>query len=105
MTNPRGSGPTPEGWEQEQPRSAPRYLERPEWEKYDDRERGGVYGSRITRISSEMRPVAPPAGDIYSPHRGYQYQEGMVEGYNLRERARELEEYLRREGRYAEFLE
>jgi hypothetical protein len=29
----------------------------------------------------------------------------MVEGYDLRERARELEEYLRREGRYAEFLE
>jgi hypothetical protein len=29
----------------------------------------------------------------------------MVEGYNLRERARELEDYLRREGRYAEFLE
>jgi hypothetical protein len=29
----------------------------------------------------------------------------MVEGYDLRERARELEEHLRREGRYAEFLE
>jgi hypothetical protein len=29
----------------------------------------------------------------------------MVEGYDLRERARELEENFRREGRYAEFLE
>jgi hypothetical protein len=29
----------------------------------------------------------------------------MVEGYDLWECARELEEYLRREGRYAEFLE
>jgi predicted metal-dependent phosphoesterase TrpH len=36
---------------------------------------------------------------------GYQYQEEMVEGYDLRERARELEEYLRREGHYAEFHE
>jgi hypothetical protein len=27
MTNPRDSGQTPGGWEQEQPRSAPRYLE------------------------------------------------------------------------------
>jgi hypothetical protein len=29
----------------------------------------------------------------------------MIEGYDLRERARDLEEYLRREGRYADFLE
>jgi hypothetical protein len=29
----------------------------------------------------------------------------MFEGYDLRERVRELEEYLWREGRYAEFLE
>jgi hypothetical protein len=105
MTNPRGSGQTPEGWEQEQPRSAPRYLERAEWEKYEGRAREGASGSRITRISSEMRPVASPAVDIYAPRGGYQYPEEMVEGYDLRERARELEEYLRREGRYAEFLE
>jgi hypothetical protein len=105
MVNTRGSGKTPEGLEQEQPRLAPRYLERAEWEKYDDRARGGASGSRITRISSEMRPVASPAGDIYGPHGGYLYQEEMVEGYDLRERARELEEYLRREGRYAEFIE
>jgi hypothetical protein len=52
-----------------------------------------------------MRPVASPAGDIYVPHGGYQYPEEMVEGYALRERSRELEEYLRREGCYAEFLE
>jgi hypothetical protein len=52
-----------------------------------------------------MRPVPSPGGDIYAPHGGYQYQEEMVEGYDLRERARGLEEYLRREGRYAEFLE
>jgi hypothetical protein len=111
MTNPRGSGQTrqsgqtPEGWEQEQPRSAPRYLERAEWDKYDDRVREGASGSRITRVSSEMRPVASTAGDIYAPHGGYQYPEEMVEGYDLRERERELEEYLRREGRYAELLE
>jgi hypothetical protein len=105
MTKPRGSGQTPEGWEQEQPRSAHRYLERAEWEKYDDRAREGASGSRITRISSEMRPVASTAGDIYAPHGGYQYPEEMVEGYDLRERARELDLYLRREGRYAEFLE
>jgi hypothetical protein len=49
-----------------------------------------------------MRPVASTAGDIYAPHVGYQYQEEMVKGYDLRERARELEEYLLREGRYAE---
>jgi hypothetical protein len=59
----------------------------------------GASRSRITRISSEMRPVASTAGDIYAPHGGFQYQEEMVEGYDLRERARELEEYLRREGR------
>jgi hypothetical protein len=52
-----------------------------------------------------MRPVASPTGDIYAPHGGYQYPEEIVEGYNLRECARELEDYLRREGRYAEFLE
>jgi hypothetical protein len=74
MTKPRGSGPNPEGWEQEQPRSAPQHLERTEWEKYDDRTRGGVSGSRISRISSEMRPVVLPAGNIYYPHGGYQYQ-------------------------------
>jgi hypothetical protein len=105
MTNPREIGQTPEGWEQEQPRSAPRYLEREEWEKDDDRAQEGASGSRIARISSEMRPDASPAGDIYAPHGGYHYPEEMVEGYDLRERARELEEYLRREGRYAEFLE
>jgi hypothetical protein len=105
MTNHRGSGQNPEGWEQEQLRSAPRYLERAEWEKYDDRAREVDSGSRITRISSEMRPVASPNGDIDAPHGGYQYPEEMVEGYYLRERARELDEYLRREGRYAEFLE
>jgi hypothetical protein len=105
MINPRGSGHTPEGLEQEQPRLAPRYLERAEWEKYYDRARGGASGSRIQRISSEMRPVASPAGDIYAPRGGYQYPEEMVEGYDLRERAGELEEYMRREGRYAEFLE
>jgi hypothetical protein len=76
-----------------------------EWEKYDERAREEASGSRITMISSDIRPVAFPAGDIYAPHRGYQYAEEMVEGYDLRERARELEEYLRREGRYAEFLE
>jgi hypothetical protein len=101
MTNPRGSGQTPEGWEQEQPRSAPRFLERAEWEKYDERAREGASGSRIMRISSEMRPIAPPAVGIYAPRGEYQYPEEMVEGYDLRERARELEEYLRREGRYA----
>jgi hypothetical protein len=42
-----------------------------------------------------MRPVASPAVDEYAPRSGYQYQEEMVEGYDLRERARELEEYLR----------
>jgi hypothetical protein len=52
-----------------------------------------------------MRPVASPSVDIYAPRGGYQYQEEMVEGCDLREAARELEEYLRREGRYAEFLE
>jgi hypothetical protein len=105
MTKPRGSGQTPEAWELEQPRSAPRYLERSEWEKYDERVREGASGSRITMISSEMQPVAPPAVDIYAPRGGYPYPEEMVDGYELRERARELEEYLRREGRYAEFLE
>jgi hypothetical protein len=103
MNNPRRSGQTPEGFEQEQPRSARRYLERAEWEKYNYREREGASGSRITRILSGMRTVASPAGDIYAPHGGYPYQEEMVEGYDLRERAREMEEYLRREGRYAEF--
>jgi hypothetical protein len=105
MTSPRGSGQTPEGWEQEQPCSGPRYLERAEWEKYEERAREGASGSRITRISSEMRPVASLAVDIYAPRGEYQYPEEMVEGYDLRERARELEEYLRREGRYAECLE
>jgi hypothetical protein len=52
-----------------------------------------------------MRPVASQAVDIYAPHGGYQYQEQMVEGQDLRERARELEEYLRREGGYTEFIE
>jgi hypothetical protein len=105
MMNTRGSGQTPEGWEQEQPRLAPRYLERVEREKYEGRAREGASGSRITRISSEMRPVASTAVDVYAPRSGYQYSEEMVEGYDLRERARELEEYLQREGRYAEFLE
>jgi hypothetical protein len=105
MTNPRGSGQIPEGLEQEQPRPAPRYLESAEWDKYDDRVWGRASGSRVTRISSEMRPVASTAGDICSPHGGYQYEEEIVEGYDLRDRARELEEYLRREGRYTEFLE
>jgi hypothetical protein len=91
MTNPRESGQTQEGREQEQTRSAPRYLERAEWEKYEERAREGASGSRITMISSEMRPVASPAGDLYAQRGGYQYQEEMVEGYDLRERARELE--------------
>jgi hypothetical protein len=50
MNNRRRSGQIPEGLEQEQPRSAPRYLERAAWEKHDDRERKGASGSRITRI-------------------------------------------------------
>jgi hypothetical protein len=94
MNNPLRSGQTPEGFEQEQPRLAPRYLERAEWEKYDDREREGASGSRITRIQSEMRPVASPARDLYASHGGYQYQDKMVEGYDLRERAREMEECI-----------
>jgi gentisate 1,2-dioxygenase len=55
-------------------------MERAEWEKYDDRARGGASGSRIRRTSSKMRPVASQTGDIYAPHGGYQYQEEMVEG-------------------------
>jgi hypothetical protein len=93
MNNPRRSGQTPEGLEREQPRSALQYLERAEWKKYNDRARGGASGSRITSISSEMLPVASPGGDIYAPHGGYQYQEEMVESYDLRESARELEYY------------
>jgi gentisate 1,2-dioxygenase len=96
MTKPRGSGQTPEGWAQEPPRSAPRYLERAEWQKYDDRAREGASGSRITRNSSEMRPAASPNGDIYAPLGGYPYPEEIFEGHDLRERERELEEYLRR---------
>jgi hypothetical protein len=90
ITNPRESGQTPEWLEPEQQRSAPRYLEQAEWEKYDERERERASESRIKRISSEMRPVASPAGDIHALHGGYQYQEEMVEGYDLWKRAREL---------------
>ena len=52
-----------------------------------------------------MRPGAYPAGNIYASHSRYLYQEEMVEGQDIRERARELEEYLHRDGRYAEFRE
>jgi hypothetical protein len=75
MTNPRGSGQTPEYWGQEPPRSAPRYLERAEWDKYEERAREGASGSRITRIYSEMRPVPSPAVDECAPRSGYQYQD------------------------------
>jgi hypothetical protein len=102
---PQRSGQTPEGFEREQPRSAPRYLERAEWEKYEDRERERASGSRVTRISSDMRPVVPPVVDIYAPPGGLQYPGELVDDHPLRARARELEAYLRREGRYTEFRE
>jgi hypothetical protein len=50
INNPWRSGQTPEGFEWEQPRSAPRYLERAEWEKNDDLERERASGSRIKMI-------------------------------------------------------
>jgi hypothetical protein len=88
-----------------QPRSAPRYLERAEWEKHEEREREGASGSSITKISSEMRPMIPRGVDIYAPPGGYQYPGGLEDDADSLGRARELESFLRREGRYAEFRE
>jgi hypothetical protein len=50
-----------------------------------------------------MRLVIPPGVDIYAPSGGYQYPGELVEDRTLWARARELEAYLRREGRYADF--
>jgi hypothetical protein len=88
-----------------QPRSAPRYLERAEWEKHEEREREGASGSRTTKISSEMRPMIPRGVDIYAPPGGYQYPGGLEDDADSLGRARELESFLRSEGRYAEFRE
>jgi hypothetical protein len=52
-----------------------------------------------------MRPLIPPGVDIYAPSGGYQYTGELVEDHTLRARARELEAYIRREGRYTEFRE
>jgi hypothetical protein len=105
MNTPQRSGQTPEGIARDQPRTTPRYLERAEWEKYEDRVRKRASGSRVTMISSEMRPVIPPGVDIYAPPGGYQYPGELVEDHTLRARARALKAYLRREGPYAEFRE
>jgi hypothetical protein len=105
MLTPRAGDRTLEDLERGQPRSAPRYLERAEWEKYEEREREGASGSRITKISSEMRPMIPRVVDIYAPPGGYQYPGEQEDDADPRGRARELESFLRREGRYEEFRE
>jgi hypothetical protein len=92
-TTPRTGEPSLE----EQDRGQPRQPE--------DLDREGASGSRITRISSEMRPVMPQGVDIYAPSGGYPYPGDGEDDRDSRERARQLETFLRREGRYAEFRE
>jgi hypothetical protein len=52
-----------------------------------------------------MGPMIPRVVDIYAPPGGYQYPGEQEDDADPRGRARELESFLRREGRYEEFRE
>jgi hypothetical protein len=102
---PRLGERNPEGREVTQPRPAPQYLVRTEQDRYDDPGREGALGSKMTRTSSEVQPAFFWDGDPYAPGGGYGYPGIPVTDRDFRAHARDLEVYLRQEGRYAGFRE
>jgi hypothetical protein len=105
VNTPRVGERNPEVPDGAQLRPVPRYLDRPERQRYDDPEREGALGSRMTRASSEVQPAFFWDGDPYAPGGGYGYPGIPVTDRDFRAHARDLEVYLRQEGRYAGFRE